>query len=179
MAKKTSARRYAQAAFEIAQADGQLDRWQADLQKAAWLCEDPGVVAFLESPAVHLDDKVKLISGRFSDVNPQALNLVYLLISQGRLSLLSKVAAEYQDLLDDHRGVERAEVITAVPLTGALASRLKADLKGITGKEVIISSRVEPGVVGGMVVRVGGKLLDGSTASRLLALKKELAGAGT
>jgi len=103
------------------------------------------------------------------------LNLVLLLASKGGLGSVGEITEDYQRLLDRYRGVESAEVITAIPLSGEDKRKLAKDIGAIFGKKVILKSEVDPGLIGGVVVRVGGKLLDGSTQGKLLALKKELA----
>lgn len=176
MARRAQAKRYAQAVFQIALEKGELDRWQSDLKKMATLGQEAVLVTLLESPKVSFGDKVRLLSERSADVNPLALNLVCLLVARGRLRLLGEIAEEYQRLLDSYRGIEPAEVITAVPLDDEDRRKLEERLSAIAGKRVIIYPKVDPALVGGVVARLEGKLLDGSTRSRLEALKKDIGG---
>lgn len=175
MVRRASVRRYAQALFEIALKTKELDKWQSDLENVAGITGEVELVAFLESPKINFDDKAGILSERFKDVNSLALNLVLLLASKGGLGSIGGIADEYQRLLDRYRGVESAEVITAVPLTDEDKHKLAEDIGVIFGKRVILKTEVNPELIGGIVVRVGGKLLDGSIQSKLLALKKELA----
>jgi len=176
VAGRVYAGRYAQAVFSIAMERKELDRWQSDLRKIAGLVEDATIVAVLESPKFHFDDKAKLLSARLGDVNPLALNLVYLLITRGRLSIMGDIADEYQRLVNSYRGVEQAEVVTAVSLDDEDKLKLRERLGTIVGKTVELKPKVDAGVIGGIIARVGGKLIDGSTRSKLEALKKDLAG---
>ncbi len=178
MGRRLYARRYAQAAFEIALGANELDRWQSDLDKIAGLAGDVSLVAVLESPRLHFDAKAGLISGALGGLSPLALNLVYLLIARGRLGIAGDIADEYHRLLDSHRGIEHADVITAIPLDDGERQKLAEQLSAVTGKKVVVKAEVDPGVVGGVVARIGGKLLDGSTRSRLVSLKRELARGG-
>ncbi len=175
MARRFYAQRYAQAVFGIARERNELDRWQSDLRKIATLGEDAAFLALLENPKVRFEDKARLLSQWLGDVNPLALNLVYLLVTKGRLGMVGDIADEYQHLLDSYRGIEQAEVITAIPLDDEDRRRLEERLGAVVGKKVVVKPRVDPGVLGGVVARIGGKLLDGSTRSRLMALKKALA----
>ncbi len=175
MARRIYARRYSQAVFEIALERKELDKWQSDLKKIAGLSEDTAFITLLENPKVRFEDKAKLIAKRLGDVSPLALNLVYLLVTRGRLNIAGDIADEYQRLLDSHRGIEQAEVITAVPLNDKDKKRLGEHLEAMVGKKVVLKSRVDSSLIGGMVARIGGKLLDGSTHSKLLALGNELA----
>ena len=116
MARKAYAWRYAQAAFDIAREKNELDRWQSDLNKIAALAGDAKIMAVLESPKIHFEDKAKLLAKGLGDINPLALNLVYLLVSRGRVGMVADIADEYQRLLDSYRGIEQAEVTTPSPL---------------------------------------------------------------
>ena len=178
MTKKVYTQRYAQAVFEIALETKELDRWQSDLRRIASLAEDDTLVAFLESPKIQFDDKAKLLSKQLKDVNPLALNLVHLLAARGILRSLVDIADDYQQLLDSYHGIETAEVATATELDEKDQKRLAEHLSTIVGKKVTLKTEVEPGLIGGIITRIGGKLLDGSTRSKLDALRKELVRAG-
>ena len=178
MARRVYARRYAQAVFEIALEAKELDRWRADLRQITRLAEDAVVIAFVESPKIHFGDKARLLSEQLKGVNPLALNLVYLLAARGRLRSIGDIADDYQRLLDDYRGIEPAEVVTAIPLAEEDKPRLTEHLSAVVGKKVVIKSKVDPSIIGGFIARIDGKLLDGSTHSKLEALKKELVRAG-
>lgn len=176
MARRAYAKRYSQAVFAIALERNELDRWQSDLNKIASLIKDEAVLTWLESPKLSFDDKTKLLSTQFGDINPMALNLIYLLVTRGRAGMMGEIADEYQRLFNSYRGIEHAEVITAVPLDDKEKSRLADYLGAVVGKKVVLSPEVDSSLIGGIIARIGGKLLDGSTRSRLLALKNELAG---
>jgi F-type H+-transporting ATPase subunit delta len=178
VARKIYARRYARAVFEIALERKELDKWQADLKKVAALGQNAAFIALMENPKIGFEKKQKLLAKVLGDVNPLALNLVYLLTSRGGLKIVGDIADDYQRLLDGYRGIEHAEVVTAVPLDAEEKKRLEEHLGKVVGKKIVLESSVDPSLVGGMIARVGGKLLDGSTHSQLLALKKELATGG-
>lgn len=175
MARRTYARRYSQAVFNIARERNELDRWQSDLRRIASLGEDATFIALLENPKIHFEDKARLLSEWLGDINPLALNLVYLLVARGRLGMVGDIADEYQRLLDSYRGIEQAEVTTAIPLDDEDRRKLEERLGMVVGKKVVLKLKVDSNVVGGIVARIGGKLLDGSTRSKLMALKNVLA----
>jgi F-type H+-transporting ATPase subunit delta len=176
VARRFYARRYAQAVFNIAREKKELDKWQADLERVAGLGADATVMALLENPKVPFEAKAKLLSQNLGDVNPLALNLVYLLMTRGRLSMIGDIAYEYQRLLDSYRGIERAEVTTAIALDDEDKKKLAEQLGEVVGKKVVVETEVDKSLIGGIVARVGGKLLDGSTISKLTAMRKALAG---
>ena len=178
MAHKSYPRRYAQAVFEIALEARELDKWLADLEQIAGLVSNDDFTALVSSSRLSFNDKAKFLGEQLPDVNPLALKLLYLLIARGRLSMLGNIAGEYRRLLSGYRGIEEAEVLTAVPLSDRDKPDLEERLGSITGKKVVIKPAVDPELLGGIVARIGGKLLDGSTRSRLQALKKSLGSPG-
>jgi len=177
MTRKVHALRYAQAVFEIALGAKELDRWQSDLRKLVSLGKNDALIAFLESPKIQLDDKARLLSEQLNGVNPLALNLVYLLAARGKLRSIGDIADGYQQLLNNYRGIETAEVVSTA-LDEEDKRRLAEHLGTIVGKKVALKTEVESRLIGGVIARIGGKLLDGSTRSKLEALRKELVRAG-
>ncbi|MCH8864839.1 MAG: F0F1 ATP synthase subunit delta [Chloroflexi bacterium] len=174
MANKTYARRYAQAVFEMALQAKELDRWQSDLAKAVAMVGDAEIATLLASPRLPFEDKAGILSESLEGINPLALNLVLLLVTRDSLSMIGDIADDYRRRLDSYRGIEMAEVTTAVPLDDKDKARLAEHLGAVVGKKVIIKYSLDPGLIGGVVARIGGKLLDGSTRSKLAALKREL-----
>jgi F-type H+-transporting ATPase subunit delta len=171
-------RRYAQAIFELAIEKKELEKFQADLKRIWALSQNADFASVMDNPKYTFEAKSKLFLGYFKDLTPLVLNFAYLLTRQGRFALISDIYTEFQRLVDIYKGVELAQVITAVPLDGKDASQLAENLGRLTGKKVTLEPQVDNSILGGMVVRVGGKLLDGSISSRLAALKSELAGTG-
>jgi F-type H+-transporting ATPase subunit delta len=170
-------KRYAQAVFNIALEHHELERWQADLKQFAILAAIPEFVAVMDNPNLAFEDKTRLLERQAGNIGPLALNLVYLLISRGKTNLLSGISSEYQRLLDSYHGIETAEVTTAVPLEAGGKSLLTQHLEALTGKKIVMNLKVDPDIIGGIIIRTGGKLIDGSTTSRLAALKDKLANA--
>lgn len=187
MAGKISVRYYAQAMFDLDLAQEQsdcrrpdmekeqLDCWQPDMEKVARLGQDETVAAYLGNPMVPFEDKARLLAERLADVDPLVRNLVYLLLTRDRLDMLADIAAEYQRLMDSHHGIEQAEVTTAVPLDDEAKLKLSRSLSDMVGKKIVLKLKVDPSIIGGFVARVAGKLIDGSTRTKLAALKKKMA----
>jgi F-type H+-transporting ATPase subunit delta len=176
MPDKVYARRYAQAVFQIALEKNELERWQSDLEMIADVVSDANVLGVLQNPKLKSEDKIGMFSKILKDINPLALNLVHMLITRGNIGMIGEIANEYRTLLDDYRGIKSADVITAVPIDDKDKEKLAEELSALIGSRVIVRSGVEPEIIGGIIARVGGKLLDGSTRSKLVALKRELGG---
>jgi F-type H+-transporting ATPase subunit delta len=177
-AKTLQAKRYARAIFEIASEKNELDRWAADLRQLAALSQNAELASVMENPKYAVEAKGRLLQSQAGGASPEALNLAALLTAHGIFGLLGDVFAEYTLLLDQLRGVEKAEVITAVPLEENQKAKLVMQLQALSGKKIELTLKVEPAILGGLVARVGGKLIDGSTSSQLANLKNELANTG-
>jgi F-type H+-transporting ATPase subunit delta len=175
LATQLHAKRYAQAVFEIALEHNDLERWQADLEKMAALGNNAELMDAIQNPKSPYSAKIKLTTLELKGIGPLAINLVNLLISKGRFDLVCDIAVEFQIMIDNFRGIEKAEVITPIPLDEQERLNIEKRLEAIFGKKIILTTSVDPEIIGGMIARVGGKLFDGSTRSKLVALKSELA----
>ena len=176
MAKKAYGRRYAQAAFEIALSRKELELWSKDLKQIAGLAQDRGLLAALESPKFPISAKISILSEKLGNINPLAFNMACLLVVKGRLKLVNKIAEEYDRFLNIHLGIEHAEVTTAVPIADVEMETLAERLSTLTGKKVLLKSRVDRGLIGGIITRFGDKLIDGSVRNRLQNLKRQMEG---
>jgi F-type H+-transporting ATPase subunit delta len=175
MPKTVSARRYAQALFHLAIEREELELWLDDLSVLANSLRTRELAEFLDAPQVPLTQKVNLIRATLgASVAPLALNLLCLLASRGVAHLVPGIVDQYQRLLDAHRGIERAEVVSAVPLAEEQRRQVRDLLQALAGREVRLSSRVEPQILGGLVARVGDRVIDGSTRAKLREMRREL-----
>ena len=174
MAKVASAKRHAQAVFQLARENDEVEKWRSELKTMAATLSDSQLAAVLENPKIHLDDKIEIINKCLPDLSQLALNLAYLLVSKQRLSILDRIVAEYKRMADAHLGLEHATVVTAVPLDETGKANMVKHLTDIAGKQIVLSTEVDPSIIGGFVARIGDKMLDGSTKAKLEALKKSL-----
>jgi F-type H+-transporting ATPase subunit delta len=175
------ARRYSQAIFRMALEQKDLNRWQSDLRKAAGLLKDTALSALLSNPRISGAEKSQNLKMRLGDVHPQAVKLVLLLAAKNKLDAINDIAEEYQTLVDNYRGIEGAEIAeitTAVPLDNDYQLHVAQRITEIVGKPVLLRPKVDPAIIGGIIIRVGDKLIDGSVRTKLAALKKDLGGAG-
>lgn len=174
MTTSTSAKRYAQAAFEIARERNRLDEWRSDIRRVAELMKDPEVTDLLENPRLSFDLKAKLAKEELGRMNQLALNFCYLLIAKAKSRSAEQIADEYDRLLDDSRGIKHADVTTAVPAEAGDKGKLEGRLQAMVGKKVVVDLHVDPTILGGIVARIDGSLIDGSVRSKLDALKRSL-----
>lgn len=171
-----SARRYAQAVFQIAVESDELERWLDDLTQLADSITNEEFRQTLAAPRVSMTQKERLIRESLgSSVGSLGLNLMSLLASRGLADILPGIADRYQEMLDAHQGVERAEVVSAVSLTDEQREQVTKMLNELSGKDVRLTSRVDPEILGGLVIRVGDRVMDGSARTRLQNMRRELA----
>ena len=177
MAIAASAKRYAQAVFQIAREQDTFDQWADDLATLGDLAQDQVVAVVMASPRVTMSTKVDLLKDRAGSSSSLAMQLALLLLQKRRFNLLADVHAAYSALLDTHRGIEHVQLTTAIPLEQTERDRFVEQLQGRLGKQVVLTATVNTDIIGGAVIRLGDKLIDGSTRGRLDALQRQLAGA--
>jgi len=171
-----SARRHAQAIFQIALEKKSLERWKSDLKVMASVMLEPGFLALMENPAFHFAEKAEILKQKLGNVSPEALNLAFLLVDKGRLRILPEIIEEFDIRLDAHYGIEKVEVVTALPLGDAEKENIRKSMETLLGKKVILNNKVRADIVGGLIIKIGDRLIDGSVITRLKTLEKELVG---
>ncbi len=171
-----AARRHARAAFQIALERNELDVWRGDLERLSEAVKDPLLLAFLENPKIHFDNKAKVLHQGLKGINPMVMNLALLLVSRGRLNIITDVTREYGRMFDEKKGIAHADVVTAVKLSADDEAKLAHRLGDIVGRKVLVSTDTSSEMIGGLIIKVGDKLIDGSTRSKFTALKKSMGG---
>ena len=179
MIRDVAAKRYAEAAYLIARQDGKEEAWSSGLADVAALFGDDRARAVFENARVPSNQKLALVERALAGVDPLVLNLARLLVRRRRTSLGPQIAQAFQELIDAAKGISHATVTSAVPLVDEDRAAVQRRLIEITGGPVVLETHVDENILGGLVVRIGDRLIDGSTKGRLLALKRRLAGATT
>jgi ATP synthase F1 delta subunit len=171
------AKRYASALFAAAVKRDLVDATEADFASVAALIEeDRSLRAFLHSPEVLTEHKVEMLRKVFSErVQPLVYQFLLLLLDKKRFPLVGEIAPALSALADEHRGVVRARVFTAIDLKPELEERLRKALESKTSKQVVLDCETRPELIGGVAVVVGDRLLDGSVSRALDRLREELA----
>jgi F-type H+-transporting ATPase subunit delta len=173
--RDTAARRYAEAAFEVAQRDGTVETWRSELDAAGEIAADDQVGRMLGNPAVALETRTEMAESIFGKtVSKPVLNLIGLMLRRGRIEQLPRVAAEYRRLDNARQGITLATATSAAPLSPDEVQALTARMEELTGGRVELDLRTDPSLLGGMVVRIGDRLIDGSVRGRLERLRNQL-----
>jgi F-type H+-transporting ATPase subunit delta len=176
MADPQAGKRYAQAAFDIATRDGTVAQWRSDLDDIAQvLAESPAAPVFMD-PKIPLERKLSVVD-RVLEVQPLAANLARLLVQKGRAGNARAVAEAFGRMADEAEGIAQAEIVSAVDLSPEQLRSIEEQLSQSLNKRVRATATTDPAIIGGLMVKVGDRLIDGSVRSRLRQLKRELTGA--
>ena len=171
----TAARRYAEAAFQLATRDDAIDAYGDGLDAAAQVLGDDRVLAVLRNPARPLRQRTDLVDKALAKRVPEPVRrLVGLLVQRGRIDRLAAVAAQYRRLRNEHGGIVEAVATTASPLTADETAALQRKVAQMTGRTVDLRVEVDDSLIGGLTVRVGDTLYDASVRGRLERLRKRL-----
>jgi F-type H+-transporting ATPase subunit delta len=173
------AKRYATAFFDLALEQDQLDQLAAELDDLRRLMSDSADLARLvKSPIFSRADQGAAMAAIISRAGMSKLiaNLVGLMAQNRRLFALEGVIAAFQTLLAEHRGEVSAEVTSASELKPAHLNAVKDALKQIVGRDVALETKVEPDLIGGLVVKVGSRMIDNSLRTKLQNLELAMKG---
>jgi F-type H+-transporting ATPase subunit delta len=168
---------YAEALLDVADQRGQSDEIGQELESVVRevLAQSPEVERAFASPVVRRVAKEKLIDHAFNKkVSDLLFNFLHVLNSKDRLPLLRHVGAAYRNLLDQRHKRLRVRVRSAVPLDDSHTETLKQEIAKATGLEPVISARVDPELLGGMIVQIGDQVFDSSVRTRIDSIRKQL-----
>jgi len=173
------AKRYANALFELAQDGGAVDLVSADLAALRRATEaSPDLQRLVRSPVFSAEDQTKALQAILEKMGANALTtkFVLLLAKKRRLRVLTQIMAAYEHLIATSRGETEAEVTAARSLSDAEIGELKSVLKARLGKEPRLHAKVDPTLLGGLVVKVGSRMIDSSLRTKLDGLRAAMKG---
>ncbi|HLT01876.1 MAG TPA: F0F1 ATP synthase subunit delta [Geminicoccaceae bacterium] len=172
--------RYAVALFELAQEQDALDEVARDLHALRdLLAESADLERLIRSPVLSRDEQARALAavGERAGFAPLTLKFLGLLAHKRRLFALPDVIEAYDAMLAEHRGEVGAEVVSAIPLSDEQLASVREQLAAAVGQTVKLSTKVDPGLLGGLVVRVGSRMIDASIRTKLHQLELALKGA--
>jgi len=170
------ARVYAQAAFDAAAAAGVVDRVGRELSEfVTGLAASAALQDVLLDPHVETVVKARVLTGVTQGATPLVANLLRLLLDRGRLAIVQEVRDHYAALEAAQSDLVRVEVTSAIELSAASREKISARVRELTGRRAEISNCVDTALVGGLVMRVGDVVVDGSVRGRISQLRRRLA----
>lgn len=169
--------RYANALFEIARDKNQLDEVANDLNGFQQLLDESDELKNLvTSPVFSAAEQVKAISAILSkaEFNTTTQNFFQVVAKNRRLSAIQGVIRGYKQLLSEHRGEVTAEATSAAPLSDEQQNTLKSTLKDIAGRDIELITKVDPSILGGLIVKIGSRQIDDSLRTKLNSMKTRM-----
>lgn len=171
--------RYAAALFDLAVEQNNVAGVELDLEKFKLLCdESPDLVRLVRSPVIAADDQARALAAVLdkAGIDPLTRNFFNLVARNRRLFSAPDMVRAFKALAAKARGEVTAEVASAHPLTDVQSEALKAVLKQAVGKDVMLSAKVDPSLIGGLVVKLGSRMVDSSLRTKLANLSLSLKG---
>jgi len=173
-AMAVAAKRYAKALFAVAQDKNAVEETGAQLDAVAGaLGGDADIRAFFQHPNIGTDAKVRALQQAVSgQVSEHVLNTLKLLVERGRASAIGDLASAYRNIANEALGRAQARVTSAYELTAEQQQEIARKFGAITGKEVTVDTVVDASLLGGIRVRIGDTLYDGSLSTKLAEIEK-------
>jgi F-type H+-transporting ATPase subunit delta len=176
MSNSTVAKRYALALFQISKENNLLDQMEEELRVVKQVITgSTDLTAVLKSPKVSIEQKKQLIKGSFSTIHPFVLNTLMILIDRHREDQIAEVADHFVALANEVRGIAEAKVYSVRPLTDSEKEALSASFAAKVGKKSLrIENIVDTDLLGGLKLRIGNRIYDGSLRGKLDRLERNL-----
>jgi len=178
MAEKTTlARPYAKAIFELASKDNTIDSWMEKLDLLSQVSSVDEVLDVVKNPEINLDDTISMFTEICKDMlDDESVNLLRLAGENGRLDLFPEIAQEYEKLKAEAQGTLEAEVISAYTVNAAQKKLITESLQKRFNKEVTITTIIDKSIIGGIVIRAGDLVIDGSVSTQIQKITHTLMG---
>ncbi|HET7580233.1 MAG TPA: F0F1 ATP synthase subunit delta [Bacillales bacterium] len=170
--------RYAEALFEVAEEHGKLDEIEEQLQAVVQAFHDEGVVKGFLNPRFDSEEKKNWINALSGTVEDQVVNFLKVLVDHHREELLADILKGYTAIVNEKRGVVEATVTTAAPLADAEKQKLTERFGKVLNKTVRLNEKVDRNLIGGILIRVGDRVYDGTVAGKLSRFKRSLTQVG-
>jgi F-type H+-transporting ATPase subunit delta len=170
-------RRYAKALILIGQENGQAETYSDELSAMVELLDtQDGFESALINPLIKKSDRKQLFQAVIGSVDASDImtSFLTLVFDKGRIGFLRDIASYYKDMADELKGVVKASVTSATELSEDAVNKIKASLSKKTGKTVVLNVEQDPGLIGGVVTKIGDLVLDGSVKTQLINMRETL-----
>ena len=172
----TSARRYSQAAFSIASEKDEIDKWLSEMEGATAILSDNDCIAFFDAEQIPIDVKLDGVKKLFSKNMGLIQNLISLMVTRKDISKFLEVSNIFISMADEYKGIVKVDITTAVPIAKENQEKITKKIENIENKKVVINKNIDKNILGGIVIRIGDKLIDGSTKNKINLLSEQLIG---
>lgn len=170
------AKRYAHALFNVALKKGTIDIISSEIFQLKSFCDkDKRFIGFLAAPQVLTEHKIAMVKKLFTTrLSPSLVSFLLLLIEKSRVDHLGEIAREFEKMVEDHKGLIRARVTTAVHVDEGYKNRLRERLMEVTKKDIEILHKIDRSIMGGIIVQLNYNVIDRSVKYQLDSLKHDL-----
>ena len=177
MIEGSLARRYTKALFQLAREAGQEEAVGREVDEFFTAYEGSDLRTVLTNPAFDVATRKRVLIqvANQQQLSVLTIHFLSLLLERDRLKHLPGIASYYRRLLNEAKGQVEAKVVSASALAPALIDRVREQLRGLSGKEVVLQQEVDPSLLGGMTVELAGKVYDGSIRTQLEKMKQRVA----
>mgnify|MGYP000872892760 FL=1 len=160
---------YSEAIFEVALEEGRLEAIQSEFALIeSTLKAYPDFYEILKTPKININEKKQVIEETFgSQVSQTLLNFLKIIIDKNRGTDILNIKSDFDARVNEHRGIVKATVESVVPLSDDQLEKLTERLIALTGKKVEVETRITPELLGGMVIQIGDRIIDGSVKFKL------------
>jgi len=173
------AKRYAKAIFAVGQEEGKSEAFSQTLNVLGDFLEKyPEAMDGLTNPLYPMELREKVIAHLISELQADQFmgNFLNLVVQKKRADILPEIATEFQVLVDTDQNISRGTIVSASEIPGELQAKVQSTLESITGKKVILTSEIDPFIIGGIVAKVGDLVMDGSIKTQLAGLNESIKG---
>jgi F-type H+-transporting ATPase subunit delta len=171
------ARRYAKALLLIGKEDGQTEQYRQELERVANLMIEQKTLAdAISNPQYNAEERKRVFEGILGklDLSKVMSAFLMLLFDKGRVAFLVSINDFFQKLADELKGVASASLVSATELSAETIEKIRSALSKKTGKQVVLEVQQDPGLIGGIVTKIGDLVLDGSIKTQLLNMRESL-----
>lgn len=171
------AARYAKALFESTLESGEVKQVADDLSSVnSLMAQVPTLISFLENPGVSQVEKLQLLDQQIAkSVSPWVSRLLKLLVENNRIAIFPQLVTQFNEIINQRENTAQAEVVSAIELEEELRNRIRKTLESTFGfSRVDLENRVDPGLLGGVIIKLQDQVIDGSYVGRLEELRKQI-----
>ncbi len=168
---------YSEALFDVAVETDKIDLFMEDLNGVVdSFNEHPEFFELLKTPQISIEEKKDIIENVFSGkINEEVLNFLKIVMDKKRGNEIAAITKAYEARVYKHKGIEKATVVSAVPISDENMKAITEKLETLTGKSIEMTSKIDKTILGGVTVRIGDRVIDGSLKSRLEDVREDLA----
>jgi F-type H+-transporting ATPase subunit delta len=173
---KLVAKTYSEALFEVALEENKTDLFLEELEFIIDTFKMyPEFFTIFKSPQISIEEKKNMMAEVFgAKLSKEMNNFVKILLDKNRSYYIEQINNEYETMLNNHKGIVKAVAITAIPLNDEDKLKLKEKIEKMTGKNIKITNKIDKSILGGVLVRIGDKVIDGTVKGRLFEIKESL-----